>query len=713
MTRETLRSPLELLEFSGLRRVPLILQAEIAECGLACIGMVANYHGHRLTMSALRQQGAAGLGGLNLLQMVQLGDRFDLAARPLRCPAERVGQLQLPCILHWEANHYVVLTKVRANQRVIHDPALGKRVLSPEEFERLYSGVALELTPTQGFVPQKQGARLALNQLWSRLTGFKTALLTLLGLSLLLQSFALATPYYLQWVVDEVLVSADRPLLTVLAIGFALLVLVNELTNGLRSWVILRLASMTNLQLGVNLLHHLLRLPMGFFERRQLGDLVSRFGSLNKIRERLTSGLIETLVDGLMAIAMVAMMMLYSPALTAVVLLAMACYALLRCALYAPLHRVTEESIQAQAKEQSLFLENLRAMQAIKLFGSEPQRQGLWQNRYAEVINADIRFGKLRIGIESVNNLLFSLENVLVIFLAAGAVMAGQLTIGMVLAFIAYKTQLTHRFTRLVEQLVQFRMLRLHLDRIADIALAKPEPHREGIGLSRQGGGQLTLEGVHFRYHPEGPEILKGVNLTIEAGQSLAIVGDSGCGKTTLMKLMLGLLQPSQGRVLLDGQEISTLGLRHYRQRVAAVMQNDTLLAGSVADNITFFDAEPSLVRMQQCAHRAAIDDEIDRLPMGYHSLVGEMGNQFSGGQSQRLLLARALYRQPTILFMDEATSHLDSGNEARISEQIRQLSMTRVLIAHRQESLKQADRIVRLEQGQLTEVSVARQQPA
>ncbi|WP_394203873.1 peptidase domain-containing ABC transporter [Shewanella waksmanii] len=695
-------SAISLLEFSGKKRVPLILQAEMAECGLACMAMVASFHGHKLDMAALRKRFTANLKGMNLQQLIELADNVGLASRALKCPIEDIGKLSLPCVLHWDMNHFVVLTGVTKRGLTINDPALGKRNLSLKEFAEHYTGIALELTPTKGFKQQDERQQMRLSQLWSKMTGLGRALLTLFVLSVLLQAFALISPYYMQWVVDEVLISQDKPLLIVLAIGFALLAIINVVTTGVRSWLVLRVSSLLNMQMGVNLLRHLLRLPMQYFEKRHIGDVVSRFGSLAQVRERLTTGLVETLVDGVMSIAVLVMMLLYSVQLTMVVLAAITMYTLIRFALYRPLHRATEESIQASAKEQTNFLENVRGIQTIKLFTCEPQRQSLWQNRYSEVINADIRLGKLQISFDAANKLLFGIENVIVVYLAATIVMSGGLTIGMVLAFIAYKNQLTERIASLIEQLILFRMLRLHLDRISDIALHQQEPHRDASQSLNHVSGQLRLENVCFSYGDNEKQVIDNVSLTIEAGESVAIVGESGCGKTTLVKLMLGLLTPTQGRILIDGQDITQIGLIQYRRQIAAVMQDDTLLSGSIADNITFFDPEPNYLRMQQCAQLAAIESDISKMNMGYNTLVGDMGSQFSGGQIQRLLLARALYQQPRLLFMDEATSHLDIDNEAKITEQIKQLEMTRVIIAHRPETIKQAQQVLVMYQGKV-----------
>jgi len=701
----------ELLIFSSSKSVPLILQSEIAECGLASIAMVASYHGHKLDMPSIRKHFSANLKGMNLQQLIELGDVLGLASRALQCPIDEIHKIATPCILHWDLNHFVVLTKVSGKGKsakfYVNDPAVGKLILTAEKFGQHYTGVCLELTPTSSFERKQEQARMKFTKLWSSIAGLKSGLIKLIGLSLVLQLFALMAPYYMQWVVDEVLISFDEPLLTVLAIGFALIAVISVVTNAVRSWLILRLSSLLNMQMGVNLLRHLLRLPMNYFESRHIGDIVSRFGSLAQIRERITTGFVETLVDGLMAITVLIMMAIYSIKLTLVVLGAITLYTIVRLALYRPLHQATEEMIQNSAKEQSNFLENVRGMQTIKLFGNESQRQGIWQNRYAEVINSEIRLGRLNISFDSFNKLLFGLENVLVIYFAAIMVMANSLSIGMVLAFIAYKGQLTDRFTNLIEQVIQFKMMRLHLDRIADIALTEQEAHREGIAVFSNSEdskpiGTLTLENICFSYNDEQVPILNNVNLEITSGESIAITGPSGVGKTTLMKIMLGLLQPSSGKVYLDGKDITQIGLKNYRKSIAAVMQDDTLLAGSIADNISFFDPQSNFLKIEQCASLAAIHDDINQMIMGYNSLVGDMGSNLSGGQIQRLLLARALYQLPCVLFMDEATSHLDKDNEAKISEQLQHLTMTRIMIAHRQETINMAEQVYSLDNGKL-----------
>lgn len=442
---------------------------------------------------------------------------------------------------------------------------------------------------------------------------------------------------------------------------------------------------------------------MSYFEKRHIGDITSRFGSLSAIRTLLTTGLIEALIDGMTALIVLFMMYLYNPMLATLVLGVVIISFLIQLLFYYPNRRITEESIIAEAKEDTTFLESIRAIQTIKLFTNESERQNTWLNRYAEVINTNIRLGKLEIAEDTLNNIIFGLESILVLYFGALIVMEGNLTIGMLLAFIAYKGQFTTSITRFIDNILSFKLLGLHLERLSDITLQEKESSQENIAKNLTKNisnikGNIRLDNVSFRYSDNTNWILYNVSLEIKAGESVAIVGPSGCGKTTLLKILLGLLKPTSGHIYLDNIDINYLNLNDYRKNFGAVMQNDVLLSGTLLENITLFDAKYDEDLLIECCEIACIQDDIDNLPMGYHSLVGDMGSNFSGGQLQRIFLARALYKQPKILCLDESTSHLDKNNESWINENISDLSITRVVIAHRKETIDSVDRIIDLE---------------
>lgn len=696
---------MHLLKFSGAKRLPVILQTEAAECGLASIAMVAAYHGYKTDLTALRQTHEISLKGASLEELMQIADKLKLSTRALRLDMEHLPKLKTPCILHWDMNHFVVLKKVNKNSVEVHDPGLGYRKYTKEEFSKHFTGVALELSPTEEFKSTDTRVNLKLSDFWSKVTGLKSTLGKVFLLSLLLQAFAIASPYYMQLVVDEVILSFDQNLLAILAVGFGLLMLIEMMTGAVRSVLLLHFGNLMSIQLGANLFHHLLRLPLQYFEKRHIGDVVSRFGSLQQVKDLLTKGVIEALIDGVMAITTLIMIFLYSPKLSFVVLAAIAVYAVIRIAMYRPLRVMSEEVIVNQAKEQSNFMETVRGIQTIKLFGREVQRQSVWHNKYADSLNAGIRVGHLNIGYEAINKVIFGLENVLVVYFAAMLVMDGDLTVGMLFAFIAYKRQFVEKMASLIEKIIEFKMLSLHFDRLADISLTDKEGNMQGEINSKAISGAIELQGVTYRYNSKEAPVFKELDLKIKAGESVAIVGPSGCGKTTLAKIMLGLFEAETGKVQVDGVDIRQIGLSKYRSQIAAVMQDDQLLSGSIADNISFFDPELDMLKVEWAAQIAAIDKDIMSMTMGYNTLVGDMGAALSGGQIQRLLLARALYRKPKILFMDEATSNLDTKLESSVNDAVKNLDITRIIIAHRPETIASADRVIELRYGKVIEV--------
>ena len=483
-----------------------------------------------------------------------------------------------------------------------------------------------------------------------------------------------------------------------LALGFGLLMAISVATSALRSMLMLVVQSALHFQMGARLFHHLLRLPLSFFEKRHIGDILSRFGSLEPLRNALSEGLVVGAIDGVMALATLAMIFVYSPLLATVTLAALALYILLRLALYRRFRDLSEAGIQAQAQENSNFIETARAIQTIKLFNRESDREGQWLNRHADAVNAGINLGRAQITFATLNRAIFGFEQIITVYLAVNLAAQNVLTVGMIFAFMAYKQHFTTKASELVEKAIEFRLLDLHLERLADIAINPLEPgHDRPLAYAAPILGGLELRNVSFRYSETDRFVLENVNLKVEAGKYVTIMGPSGGGKTTLLKIMLGLLEPTSGEVLVDGKPLNTIGVRVYREQVAAVMQDDTLLSGSIADNICFFDPAFDQNRMVACAQIAGIHDEIMAMPMAYNSLIGDMGSSLSGGQKQRTLLARALYKNPKILFLDEGTAHLDVEKEREINERLRTLPMTRISVAHRPEMMHGTDSILRI----------------
>ncbi len=698
------------LRFGWRRTLPVVLQTEAVECGLASLTMVARYYGHDIDLAGLRRRASMSLKGANLARIIEIAGRLGFDSRPLRLELDELPQLKVPCILHWDLNHFVVLKQASAKGLVIHDPARGVQQLSLAEASKHFTGIALELTPAANFKPQRAREAISLRALTGEVHGLKRAMTQIFLLALGLEVVALMGPFYMQWVIDQVLVSADRSLLTLLGLGFLLLTVFQVAVTALRSWSITWISATLSVQWVGNLFGHLLRLPLDFFEKRHIGDVVSRFGSVQTIQRTLTTQFVGAVLDGLMSALTLVLMAFYSVPLTLLVVGAFLLYALLRWGIFGSLRRATEDHIVYAARQQSELLESIRGIQPLKLANQQDQRRGRYANVLVDTTNRELTIQRLGIAFQGGNGLIFGIERVAIIWLAALMVLRGAFSAGMLIAFVAYADQFTRRAAGLIDKWNDFRMLGLHAERVADIALTPAEASLEAGYTGPLPAACVEVKNLSFRYAEGEPWILKDCSLRIEAGECVAIAGPSGCGKTTLAKLLLGLLEPTEGTILFGGIDIRRLGLARYRSSVAAVMQDDQLFAGTIADNIAFFDPDATPLRVEAAARLAHIHDEIVAMPMGYQSLVGDMGSSLSGGQKQRVLLARALYRRPKLLVLDEATSHLDIERERQVNATVKRMKLTRLVIAHRPETLASADRVIVLEGGRARSVALRRE---
>ena len=692
------------LSFGLRRRLPVILQTEAAECGLACLAMVLSYHGVVTDLPVLRSRHAISLKGMTLATLGRLAQEEQLGFRAVRLELGELEHLRLPAILHWDLNHFVVLKAVSGNRIAVHDPDVGARWYSRDEVSGRFTGVALELWPDPGFRPRKETTPISLDQLLGQVSGLWPSLAQVLTLSLVLQLLVLVSPLFLQWVVDHVVVSRDANLLATLGIGFLLLMLLQQAVSALRSWLLLAIGTSVRVQWRANVFSHLIRLPLAYFHQRHLGDIVSRTGAVGDIQRVLTTALVESLFDGLMVVVTLVMMFIYNPQLAWIAILAVSLYLMLRLLWFRPLYRATEDQIVRAANLSTHFLETVRGIRAIKLFSRQPERRSAWQTLLVSETNATLAIEKLRIFYSLARSVLSGIFNIVLLWVGATQILAGSLSVGMLMAFIAYRGQFEARVTGLIDLAIDLKMLRLYGERLADVVLTPPEAQSRLLLTAQQAQAapEVRLENVRFRYAPHDPWVLDGLTFSVAPGESVAIAGPSGCGKTTLVHLLLGVYAPQEGTVRIGGPALGSMGNDAWRQLIGTVMQDDTLFAGSIADNICFFDASPDLPWIEECARLAAVHTDIEAMPMGYQTLVGDMGTVLSGGQKQRIVLARALYKRPSILLLDEATSHLDIRREAQINRAISALKVTRILVTHRPEALRSVPRVIAIGNGKV-----------
>ncbi|MEQ1513930.1 MAG: peptidase domain-containing ABC transporter [Lysobacteraceae bacterium] len=681
-----------------------LLQTEAAQCGHTCLAMVLDYHGRQMDGLTLQREYPTSMRGVTLANLIDDASVSGLQCRALRIELEELPQLETPCILHWDMDHFVVLAKATATEIVIHDPATGVRRLRMSEASMHFTGVALELSPTATFRKRKLDDSISLRHLVGQVTGLKRSAAQILSLSLILQLFGLLTPFYMQWVLDDVLVTQDKDLLWLISVGFLFSMLITSAIGWLRSWCLAYLSTRIGLQWFGSILAHLLRLPMDYFQKRHLGDVVSRMESVHAIQNTLSSSFIEALLDGLMVVIAVAVMVSYSWKLLLISVIAVGLYLAIRWATFPTIKRLSEQQLSAAAKQNTHLLESIRGIQALKLNAAESMRRATFGTLMADTANLGLDIQRFMLRFGFANQMLFGIERLLVVGLAAMLVMQGQMSAGMLVAYLAYKEMFTGGVSRLIDTWISFRTLRVQAERLADVVLTEPEEMTAPSGPALPQDRPLGLEvrGLRYRFSDSDPLVIDDCAFTVAPGETIALVGPSGCGKTTLMKLMLGLLKPQAGCILVEGRDIADIGLRRYRHAVAAVMQDDQLFAGSIADNIAFGSEDLDIARIEAAAQSASVHDDVMRMPMGYQTLIGDMGAALSGGQKQRVILARALYKQPSILFLDEATSHLDVDSERAVNEAVRKLKLTKILIAHRPETIVSAERVLVMANGRV-----------
>lgn len=696
MTNRNFRQIINLLDLRWQRRVPVIHQTETAECGLACLAMICGHFGKNIDLIYLRRKFNLSARGATLAGINGIAEQLGMATRALSLELDELRVLKTPCILHWDFSHFVVLVSVKRNRYVLHDPARGIRYISREEMSRYFTGVALEVWPGSEFQSETLQTRISLRSLINSIYGIKRTLAKIFCLSVVIEAINLLMPVGTQLVMDHAIPAGDRGLLTLISAALMFFILLKAATSTLRAWSSLVMSKLINVQWQSGLFDHLLRLPLAFFERRKLGDIQSRFDSLDTLRATFTTSVIGFIMDSIMVVGVCVMMLLYGGYLTWIVLCFTTIYIFIRLVTYGNYRQISEECLVREARAASYFMETLYGIATVKIQGMVGIRGAHWLNMKIDAINSGIKLTRMDLLFGGINTFVTACDQIVILWLGAGLVIDNQMTIGMFVAFSSFRGQFSERVASLTSFLLQLRIMSLHNERIADIALHEKEEKKPEIEIvADMGPISLETNGLSYRYDSQSAPIFSALSLSVAPGESVAITGASGAGKTTLMKVLCGLFEPDSGRVLINGIDIRQIGINNYHRMIACVMQDDRLFSGSIRENICGFAEEMDEEWMVECARASHIHDVIMNMPMGYETLIGELGEGLSGGQKQRIFIARALYRKPGILFMDEATSALDSESEHFVNVAIKNMNITRVIIAHRETTLRTVDRVI------------------
>lgn len=684
-------------------KLPVILQAEQSECGLACLAMILAFHGNHTGLRGLRTRHSVSSRGLSIARIMAMAAQNGLAAKAVKVDVESLTKLELPCILHWSSTHFVVLWRINARKRSVdlHDPRSGPVTVSYETMASRFSEAAIELRPSSAFVHVPPPPRVKLRDISGKVRGLAKALGPLGALTLVVQLLMLLTPLLMQWVVDRVIVGGETSLLTVFGLSFTVLLLVQVTSTFVRTLGVARLSIDILVKWMGSMFSHLVSLPLSYFGRMNLGDILSRLQSVRAIQQILSANLFEVIIDGIMGVLLFTVMLIYSPPLTAISVIGVGGYILLRACTYQRLSSEMTRSLNLYALQQSHLVETVRGIQSVKVACKEAIRTANQKSLLERAAMQDFKIARFNMWFTASSGAIFGLMHIGVVWLGALSVTNGNFSVGMLLAYIAYEAQFANRAGTLVNRCVELRNLRIHTERVADIALTAPEETSESRGHVSLAGERIEMN-VSFAYAEGEPLILKDCQLIVEPGDFIAIVGDSGCGKSTLLKVLVGVHTPVSGRVCIGQKDIRVLGLHAYRSAIGAVMQDDQVFMGTIFQNIAFFDPEADAVGVENAARLAGLHEEIRQMPMGYQTQVGDMGAALSGGQKQRVILARALYRNPSVLVLDEATSHLNIELEELVSRNLQRLAITRIVVAHRPQTINSASKVYRLIGGKL-----------
>lgn len=690
------------------RRYPALLQLSETDCGAACLSMILRYYGKHVSINRLRDLANVSREGSTLYSIAEAAETLGFHTRGIRAAYDHLLKVDLPAIAHWEGFHYIVVYEVRPDRVVVADPAIGLRKFTREEFEKGWTGYLLLLTPTPK-IEKVEESRTTFGRFLPLLKPYRSLLFQIFLASLLMQLFGLASPIFTQIIVDKVLVHKSTSMLNMLLIGMLLIAVFQTATMSLRYYLLVHTTRRIDMTMVVDFYRHVLSLPMRYFEERKVGDILKRFNENARIRDFMTGRAIGVMLDCLMIFVYLGLMFFYNVKLTLVALAFIPGYIILTLVVTPIFKRQYREAFEKSAEADSQMVESVTGVGTIKATAAERPIRWKLEGLIVKSLNVQFRTALSGMATISIGNMLQTLNTVFLFWYGAYLVINGELSVGQLVAFSVLVGNITHPILSVVDLWREFQEINIALERLNDVFDAKPEedPTKQSLINLPRIRGHIRFDNVTFRYPTrDDKNALQNISLEITAGQTVALVGRSGSGKTTFANMLLRLYQPNEGRILIDGFDLRQTAIHSLRQQIGVVPQEVFLFSGTIRENIAFGDPDAPLEKVVGASMLAGAHEFVSELPLGYETKIGERGQSLSGGQKQRIAIARALFKKPRILIFDEATSALDTESERAIQQNLDQIlkDRTTLIIAHRLSTVRNADLIVVMDRGAIVE---------